>query len=320
MSTKLLLTAALCLGLAGPTRAADPTPRAKPAVTKASTAGAKPAATAKASKVRSGDARTTAPRLSVAEIVRRHTAARGGAQAWRSVQALSMTGKMDAGTGDSASRSLAVVRGSSPKDRKAQREQAATPRPEAPAAEVQLPFKLAMARPNRSRLEIEFAGKTAVQVFDGTNGWKVRPFLNRREVEPFTAQEARSEAESTDLDGLLIGSQAKGAKVALAGIVKVEGRDAYELAVTTRAGVVRRVWIDARSFLDVKVQGAPRRMDGKLHDVYVVQRDFRTVQGVKVPFVLDTVVDGYPQAHRIRFEKVAVNPKLDAAAFSKPKA
>jgi len=83
---------------------------------------------------------------------------------------------------------------------------------------------------------------------------------------------------------------------------------------------VRHVWIDARSFLDVKIEGTPRRMDGRMRTVWIYQRDFRSVQGVTVPFVLETAVDGYPDRHQMVIEKVALNPKLDDAAFAKPKA
>jgi len=68
-----------------------------------------------------------------------------------------------------------------------------------------------MKRPGKSRVEIEFAGKTAVQVYDGTNGWKLRPYLNRNDVEPFTAEEAKSEAGKT-LDGPLVDYAAKGTR------------------------------------------------------------------------------------------------------------
>ena len=61
-------------------------------------------------------------------------------------------------------------------------------------------------------------------------------------------------------------------------------------------------------------------MDGKTRTVWVVQRDFRSVQGLKIPFVLETIVGGYPQTHKIVLDKVAVNPKLDDARFSKPNA
>jgi hypothetical protein len=296
-----LLGIALCLSLSSPSLAAET--QAKPV--------------AKAKTDAKAKAKTTVPRLSAAQIVKKHVAARGGAQAWKAVQTLSLSGKMDAGSGDSVARSVRVAQGG---NRKGHGELAPASQAQEPGKQVQLPFTLAKQRPNKSRLEIEFAGKTAVQVYDGAHGWKKRPFLNRNEVESFTPQEEKTEAESPGLDGLLIGADTKGTKVELEGVEPVEGRDAYKLKVTTGAGLVRRVWIDAKSFLDVKLEGVPRTLDGKQHSVWVYQRDFRSVQGLKVPFVLETAVDGYPETHKILVQKVAVNPKLDPAAFAKPKA
>ena len=264
--------------------------------------------------------KTPAARLSAAQVVKKHVSARGGLQAWRAVQTLSLSGKMDAGAGDSVTRSVRVARGPGAATQKTRREIAAGAHKGEAEKQVQLPFTLARQRPNKSRLEIEFAGKTAVQVYDGTNGWKLRPYLNRNDVDPFTPQEAKTEAENADVDGLLIDSAAKGTKVELEGVEPVEGHDAYKLKLTTRTGTVKHIWIDAHSFLDVKVEGVPRRMDGKMRSVWVYQRDFRSVHGVMIPFVLETIVDGYPQTHKIVLDKVAVNPKLDAAAFAKPKA
>ena len=99
----------------------------------------------------------------------------------------------------------------------------------------------------------------------------------------------------------------------------MEGRDAYKLKLTTKAGDVQHVWIDTQSFLDVKVEGAPRRMDGKMRTVWIYQRDFRPVQGLTVPFVLETAVDGFHETHKMVVEKVQVNPKLDDGLFAKPK-
>lgn len=262
--------------------------------------------------------KTTAARLSAAQVVKKHVLARGGLQAWRALQTLSLSGKMDAGPGDSVARSMRIAQGTVTK--KMRREIAAAATKKEAEKQVQLPFKLARQRPNKSRLEIEFAGKTAVQVYDGTNGWKLRPYLNRNDVEPFTPQEAKTEAENADMENPLMDYAAKGAKVELEGVEPVEGHDAYKLKLTTKTGTVQHIWIDAHSFLDVKVEGVPRRMDGKMRRVWVYQRDFRSVQGLKIPFVLETIVDGFPQAHKIVVDKVAVNPKFDAATFAKPKA
>ena len=100
----------------------------------------------------------------------------------------------------------------------------------------------------------------------------------------------------------------------------VDGQPAYKLNITQKSGDVKHVWVDAKSFLDVKMDGFPRRMDGKLHNVYVYQRDFRKVEGVMIPFVQETAVDGYSDTHKLVIEKAAVNPHLDDGLFGKPHA
>jgi outer membrane lipoprotein-sorting protein len=267
--------------------------------------------------------------LTAEQIVEKHVAARGGLATWHAVQTMSWAGKMDAGVGDSVARSqnyLAQTWGSkapskSPKVRAAMAAAAKGESPKEEAAkQVQLPFVLEMKRPGKSRIELEFTGKTAIQVYDGKEGWLRRPYLNRNDWEPFSAEQAQASAGKWDMDGPLIDYAAKGTKVALEGVEKVDARDAWKLKLTLKDGAVQHVWIDQKSFLDVKVEGTPRRMDGKMHTVWIMQSDFRSVQGVLVPFELETVVEGYPDRHRMQLQKVAVNPKLDDSRFVKPAA
>jgi outer membrane lipoprotein-sorting protein len=261
---------------------------------------------------------STAATLTAAQVVDRHVSARGGLDAWRSMQTLTLNGRIEAGAGDSVARSERVARAGRAGNKGRRAEVAAAGAGE-PGKQVQLPFVLEIKRPSKSRLEIEFAGKTAVQVYDGASGWKVRPFLNRNEVETFTADEAKTYASQPGFDGPLIDYVAKGTTVELAGVEPVEGRNAYNLKVTTKSGQVQHVWIDTQTFLDVKVEGAPRQMDGRMRTVWVYQRDFRPVQGLMIPFVLETAVDGYRETHKMIIEKAALNPTLDDALFTKPK-
>jgi len=263
------------------------------------------------------DSKTTD--LSATQIVDKNVAARGGLQAWRAVQAMSWAGKMDAG-GGSLERSRRVAEGRRMHPSKMALTDSKDEGTQGETKQAQLPFVLEMKRPRKSRWEIEFAGKTSVQVYDGTNGWLLRPYLNRNDYEPFSPEQAKAEAETAELDGPLVDYAAKGTKVELEGVEAVEGRDAYKLKLTTKNGDVKHIWIDKQSFLDVKVEGTPRRMDGKMRTVWIYQRDFRSVQGLMVPFTLETVVDGYHDTHSQIIEKVEVNPKLDDALFTKPKA
>lgn len=69
-----------------------------------------------------------------------------------------------------------------------------------------------LARPHKQRFELVFHGKTAIQVYDGTRGWKLRPFLSRREVEPCTPEEMEIASGQAMLAGWLIDYAAKGTR------------------------------------------------------------------------------------------------------------
>src|ERR1700730_1730046 len=90
--------------------------------------------------------------LSAAQITEKNAAARGGLASWRAIRTVTWKGEMTAGATTYAASTPAG------KLQFKQRE------------EVQLPFVLEFKRPAKSRLEIEFNGQTAVQVYDGTSG------------------------------------------------------------------------------------------------------------------------------------------------------
>jgi outer membrane lipoprotein-sorting protein len=220
-----------------------------------------------------------------AQIIEKTVSAKGGLAAWRAVQTISFSGKMDAGGRQN----------------------------------VQLPFVLEKKRPRKMRIELVFANDTAVQVYDGTNGWKLRPYLGRRTVEPYSPEELKSASLESDLDGPLVDYASKGNKVEFEGVEKVESHDAYKLKITIKGGQVQHIWVDTATFLEVKVDGTPRRMDAKMRPVSIYLRDYKNVSGLMVPYVIETVVEGNRQTHKMFIESVTVNPKLEDSRFAMPK-
>jgi len=280
MTRLLVLFGCAALLAAPPARAAETAPATSKAPAAKGTA-AKPAGKGSASKAAGAEA---PPKLSAEQVAERNVKARGGLEAWRAVTTLKMAGDMDAGG----------------------------------KGETKLPFVLALKRPHKSRLELTVAGKSAVQTYDGTQGWKYRPYLNREDIVPFTPEEAKAAAATAELDGPLIDYAAKGTAIALVGTEKVEGRQTYKLRLTPRGGDSRLLWVDASTFLETKITGQPRKLDGRPHDVEVFYRDFRAVNGLKIPHVLETVVTGVKGSHKIAVRSVAVNPPLEDALFAKP--
>lgn len=259
---------------------------------------------------------TTPAERAARPIAEKNAAARGGLRAWQAIHSMSMSGTLDAGKPrDPVKLAMSFMR---PRNEIRAEERRAAARGAAEEVKpVQLPFLMEVARPRKSRVEVQFRGQTAVQVYDGEHGWKLRPFLGRREVEPFSSEEMRQASQQTDLDGLLIDYAAKGYRVALVGTEKVDGRDAYKLEVTEGRDRVRHVWVDAETSLEVKVDGT-RRLDGKLRPVFTYLRDYRPVEGLMIPHLLETTVEGVPGSEKIRIEKVTLNPALDEDRFTKP--
>jgi hypothetical protein len=283
-----------------------------------------------ASFAAAADVTPAATRLSAAEIADKNVAARGGLQAWRAVQTMSLAGQLGAGGNQRAALPVPAPSpgpSAGPARRSSQRTiPAAAVRP---VEEVQLPFLMELARPRKMRFELQFNGETAVQVFDGANGWKLRPFLGRRVVEPYTTDEMKTTTMLADLDGPLVDYAAKGTRIELDGVEKVEARDTYKLKLTMKNGESIHVWVDAQTFLEAKIEGQPRRLDGTDHPVEVYFRDYRPVNGLQIPFVLETKVlpvahtalgfkDPPVPAEKTIIDKVVVNPKLDESLFSKP--
>jgi len=254
------------------------------------------------------------------QIVERNISARGGAAAWHKINSISMTGKLDAGRKRvDGGMIVTSAAGKSRAEKKAElRKIAMQMDGEASDKVIRLPFQMELKRPLKSRIEVPFQGQTAVQVYDGSQGWKLRPYLGRHEVEPFTPVEAKIAAQQQELDGPLLDYVAKGTKVLLLGSEQVNGHKTYKLQLILKNGDVRHLWIDAQSYLDLKIDGVPRKFDGKPREVATYFHDYRTVNGVKIPYELETTIEGVKNSEKISVEHVVINPKLDDSHFIKP--
>jgi hypothetical protein len=85
-----------------------------------------------------------------------------------------------------------------------------------------------------------------------------------------------------------------------------------------KGGAQRQLWINAKTFLELKLEGEPRRMDGKMKPVEVYYREFKTENGLTTPRVLETVVAGVKLTRKMTVTKVVANEPMDDSLFRKP--
>ena len=231
--------------------------------------------------------KATVTSLSAEQIVARNVAARGGLEAWRRVGTMVWVGHIQS----------------------------------AHAPVASMPFTLEQQRPNKTRFEISALGQKSVRVFDGTQGWKLRAAQNagRPDAQPFAAEELKFARAGQGIDGPLIDSAAKGNLVTLEGLDEIEGHTAYRLEVRLFAGERDRLWIDAKSFLDIRCDrvvdgptGLPRKV------VSLLYRDYKTFKGLKMPSIIETSGDAHSPPDRMVIERVLLNQPLDSWAFVNP--
>jgi outer membrane lipoprotein-sorting protein len=168
-------------------------------------------------------------------------------------------------------------------------------------------------RPNMTRQETTARSLTAVMAFDGTTAWQFNPMAGMTAPVVATGFQAAMVKEQSDFDGPLIDYRSKGYKVELAGTEAVGDRQAYHLKLTNAEQRVLHIYIDTQTNLDRKSVS-----EGPMGQLEQELGDYRDVDGVKVPFLRRTLVNGNEQA-RIVLDKVELNIKLDDALFKLPK-
>jgi hypothetical protein len=231
-------------------------------------------------------ARVSAGEPSAAEIVEKNVAARGGLDAWRKVETMVWIGHIESA--------------------------------HAPVPIMQ--FKLEQKRPNKTRLQIHALGDKSVRVFDGTNGWKVRPARGRSEAQPYTPQELKFAQAAHGIDGPLIDHSARGNSVALESIDELGGRKAYRLSVRLASGGNERVWVDAETYLDLRYDRMADGPTGAPRWVSATYGDYHTVEGLRIPFLITTGGGTGTTPDKMQLETVVLNAPLDDSTFGNPAA
>jgi len=217
------------------------------------------------------------------EILAQNVAARGGLEAWRKIETMVWVGQIDSAR--------------------------------APVPDMR--FVLEQKRPNKTRLEIHALGQGSMRVFDGTHGWKARPGRGQADIQPYSPQETRFAQAGHGFDGPLIDAALRGLPVALVSLDELGGRKAYHLKVHPVKGPEEDVWVDAQTHLDVRHDRVAEGPAGEKRRVTVTYGDYRAVEGLQIPFLIESGADsGTPD--KMKLETVLLNPPLDDTVFANP--
>jgi len=220
------------------------------------------------------------------EVIEKSIAAMGGRAAHDKIKTRVMTGELSLGT---------------------------------PAGDIAGTVEMYGAVPNKQRSVIKAdlsqfgAGQLLIdQRFDGTTAYAMDSMQGNREITGSQLENMKAQS----FPNPFLNYKASGMSVKLGAKEKVGDRDAYLLTFEPTTGAPIKTYVDAETFMPVRtVITAEVPQMGKIEQM-VDPSDFRTVDGVMVPFKLRLV--NSMQTITMTFSKVENNVTLDYKMFVKP--
>lgn len=180
------------------------------------------------------------------EIIAKHIAAIGGADAWKKVNSIKQSGTIKV-QGTDVSMVMTVLNGVG------------------------------------NRQDISAAGLNGYMIITPTAGWNYMPLNGQTKPEPITPDDLKQGADELDAQGNLIDYKAKGHTVEYFGKDDVDGTEAYKLKVTTKNGNVETLYIDPATNYVIRTV-SKRKANGQEFDVTTNLSGYQKLpEGIVVP-------------------------------------
>lgn len=216
----------------------------------------------------------------VDEIIAKNAQARGGLEKLKSVKTMRMTAKVSAGS-------------------------------------FRAQYVRVNKRDDKVREETILQGLARVRAYDGKTAWQVNPFRGRKDPELISEDNAKSLIVDADIEGPLIDYKVKGHNAELLGHDSVEGTACYKIKLTLKDGDVRYYYLDADSFLEIKIE-SQSNIRGALQYRDTFLGDYDQVNGIYFPFAIETGETGSEEREKFTIDKIVLNLLLDDAMFTMP--
>jgi outer membrane lipoprotein-sorting protein len=220
------------------------------------------------------------------EIVEKHLAALGGREALTRIQTRVSTGKVTVTT---------------------------------PVGDLSGTVEAYAKAPDKSRtlvtVDVSALGAGIVtndQRFDGSSGYVIDTLNGNRDITGSQLDALKNNGFPT----AWLDYKARGHVVSLAGNEMVGDRPAFVLEVTPKTGPSARSWIDAETYLVLKTSVTVDAPPVGAIEQIMEFSDYRTVDGVKVPFVVKSI--NSTQTVTGVLTDVKHNVEIDEASFRKP--
>lgn len=218
--------------------------------------------------------------ITLDEILKKHSDAVGGEEAWDAVETIKFTGSMYT---KSATYKTAAI------------------------------FK----RPNLCRIDFQSGRMYFMEAYDGNIPWQMTP-AERAVPKVLKGKRASEMIDTCDFEGPLVDHKKKGHEIKYMGVEEVEERPAYLLEVKTRTGNTDLYYLDTETFLPFMVKGKTTIQDKSVNTTIKVG-EYIEIGEILIPFSYEFIVDENPDKETMKIKTVQINNEFDHEIFTLPK-
>lgn len=183
---------------------------------------------------------------------------------------------------------------------------------------MDMPVTTTIVQNKAFRTETKAQGMTIIQAVNGNAGWMINPMSGQAKATVLPEEVVKSLDSQKDLTGLY-NYKEKGYKLTLDGEEDLDGAKVYRVTATMSNGVRQINYISKDTFYILKIT-ASMPVDGQDIKTESVQSDFRQINGITFPFLLEVTTTAMPGMTMVnRIASLEVNPKIDERIFEMPK-
>jgi outer membrane lipoprotein-sorting protein len=183
---------------------------------------------------------------------------------------------------------------------------------------MEMPVTTTIVQDKAFRTETKAQGMTIIQAVNGNTGWMINPMGGQTKATVMPEEAVKSLNSQKDITGLY-NYKEKGYKLTLDGEEDLDGAKVYKVTATLNSGVKQVNYISKDTFYILKIE-ASMPVEGQLIKTESTQSDFRQVDGIVFPFVLEVTTTAMPGMTMVnRIASLEVNPKIDESLFEMPK-
>ena len=185
------------------------------------------------------------------EIVEKHLTAIGGAENWKKVNSIKMTGSIT-------------------------------------AQGMEIPISLTTLNKKGMRMDMSIMGTSNYMIITDKEGWSYFPVQQQQKPEPMTPDQVKQSQDQLDVQGELIDYASKGSKIAFVGKDDMEGTEVFKLRLTDKEGKEKTMFFDAENYYLLR-EIEKMKADGKEVEATVSYSNYQKLpEGIVVPMTVES--------------------------------